>query len=232
MPVRFTDSPNAEARLQGIFKHARGILRGWEQAPEEEQRITDLEARPEVVLKKRPVKLFVEVPQANAKLPTTHGKKIYVLRVCMKVWHLDKDNKVPIQRYGFPLIPDFGGTAHAYCGDTLKACVGDLMKWTTTPTMDQALRAYIIKSRVRDGSNLLLAQPYSPMLLRQGVQPGPHLLLETLRRKLTPKEAKAQWAVFEKQQHEKDKHIFLGWRTSCYHAVNAQTPKAKMFSSL
>ena len=82
------------------------------------------------------------------------------------------------------------------------------MKRTTTPTMDQALRAYIIKSRVRDGSNLLLVQPYSPMLLRQGVQPGPHSLLETLRRKLTPKEAKAQWAVFVKQQHEKDKHTF------------------------
>ena len=82
------------------------------------------------------------------------------------------------------------------------------MKWTTTPTMDQALRAYIIKSRVRDGSNLLLAQPYSPMLLRQGVQPGPHLLLETLRQKLTPQEAKAQWAEFEKKQHEKDKHTF------------------------
>ena len=63
--------------------------------------------------------------------------------------------------------------------------------------MDQALRAYIIKSRIRDGSKLLLAQPYNPMLLRQGVQPGPHLLLETLREKITPKEAKQKWSEFE-----------------------------------
>ena len=52
----------------------------------------------------------------------------------------------------------------------------------------------------RDGSKLLLAQPYNPMLLRQGVQPGPHLLLETLREKITPKEAKQKWSEFEALQ--------------------------------
>ena len=85
--------------MQGIFKHARGILRGWELSPDEVDRVAALEDAPEVVLKKRPVKLFIEVPQANAKLPLTHGQKIYVLKVCTKVWHLDKDCKVPVQRY-------------------------------------------------------------------------------------------------------------------------------------
>ena len=85
--------------MQGIFKHARGILRGWELPPDEVDRVAALEDTPEVVLKKRPVKLFVEVPDANAKLPLTHGQKIYVLKVCMKVWHLDKDCKVPVQRF-------------------------------------------------------------------------------------------------------------------------------------
>ena len=100
-------------------------------------------------------------------------------------------------------LPDFGGTAHAYCGDNLTACIGDLMKWNLKgPSMEQALRAYIIKSRVRDASNLLLAQPYSPLMLRQGVQSGPHLLLQTLRMTITPKEAKTKWAEYEAAQKE------------------------------
>ena len=77
---------------------------------------------------------------------------------------LRKDNGIVVNRMGFALVPDFGGTAHAYCGDTLAACIGDLMKGNCPPTMDQALRAYIIKSRVRDGDKLLLAaalQPYA-----------------------------------------------------------------------
>ena len=110
LPVRFTDSPSAAAREQGIFKHARGFLRGWELPDEELQRVDAFGDAPEVVLKKRPVKLFIEVLKANAKLPLTNGRKMFVLRVCMKVWHLDKDNKVPVQRFGFPLVPDFGGT--------------------------------------------------------------------------------------------------------------------------
>ena len=58
----------------------------------------------------------------------------------------------------------------------MEACLGDLMKWSQPPNKDNALRAYIIKSRVSYTDRLLLAQPYSPELFRQGVHPGPHLL--------------------------------------------------------
>ena len=81
----------------------------------------------------------------------------------MKTWNLDRNQQVHVRRYGFPIVPDFGGTAHAYCGDTLKTVIGDLMKWSYIPNLDNALRAYIIKSRVRHIDDLLLAQPYSPM---------------------------------------------------------------------
>ena len=30
LPVRFTDAVGRVAKEQGVFKHARGILRGWE----------------------------------------------------------------------------------------------------------------------------------------------------------------------------------------------------------
>ena len=190
LPVRFTDSPDVEAKQQGIFKYTRGKLCGWLLDPTEEARVAALGDVAEIVLIKRPLRLLIEVPSANDKLPLTHGFKIYSLKLSVKQWCLDAGNKVRVRRFGFPLVPDFGGTAHAYCGDTVPAVLGDLMKWNHIPTLDNALRAYIIMSRVRDISNILLAQPYSPGLFRQGVQPGPHLLRQILLGELTPQEAK------------------------------------------
>ena len=62
------------------------------------------------------------------------------------------------------------------------------------------LRAYIIKSRVRDASKLIVAQPYSPHLFAQGEQPGPHMLLEVLLKRMSSADAKAAWKRIEKQK--------------------------------
>ena len=59
--------------------------------------------------------------------------------------------------------------------------------------MDDQLRGYIIKSRVRDSKNLLITQPYSPQFFRRGVLPGPHLLHETLMNRMTPEAAEETW---------------------------------------
>ena len=82
-------------------------------------------------------------------------------------------------------VPDFGGTAHAYCGDSLSACIGDLLEWWVRPQRESAIRGYIIKSRVRQADHLLIARPYSPHLFRQGAPLGPHFLREILRCNLT-----------------------------------------------
>ena len=63
-----------------------------------------------------------------------------------------------------------------------------------------ASKAYIIKSRVRDGAGLLLVQPYSPELFRQGDLPGPRLLMEALRGEVTQKELKQKWKAVEKEK--------------------------------
>ena len=41
----------------------------------------------------------------------------------VKTWNLSRDNNFPVKRYGFPIVPDFGGAAHAYFGDTLKTLI-------------------------------------------------------------------------------------------------------------
>ncbi len=54
------------------------------------------------------------------------------------------------------------------------------MPWYQKPTREAMLQACIIKSRVRDASQLLVVQPYSPAFFTQGELPGPQLLLEVL----------------------------------------------------
>ena len=115
----------------------------------------------------RPLRLFIEVTTTSTELPLVDGKRIFTLAVQARPWSVDPAGNVKVLRYGFPVVPDFGGTAHAYCGETLEACLGDLLPWHQKPRGEDALRAYIIKSRVRDASRLLLAQAYRPQLFRQ-----------------------------------------------------------------
>ena len=93
-------------------------------------------------------------------LEVIDGRGVYVLRPVCKPWYRDGEAKqVQISRHGFPLAPDFGGTAHAYCGCSLNACIGDLLDWWDRPTRETAVRGYIINSRVRTADNLMIARP-------------------------------------------------------------------------
>ena len=132
------------------------------------------------MLIRRPLKLFIEVSNATDKMPMIDGKRIFTLTVQAKPWSLDKLGAIKLLRSGFPIVPDFGGTVHAYCGNTLNAALGDMLVWSAKSRMDDMLRAYIIRSRVRLAENVLIAQPYSPQLFRQGVLPGPQLLMDVL----------------------------------------------------
>ena len=122
--MRFTDAPDPRAKELGIFKYTRGVCRGWALEPEEESRIAGIGNDAEIALLKRPKVIYIEAPIASDKLLTSSGKKIYCLKLCVKTWSLDRDNQVRVRRHGFPIVPDFGGTAHAYCGDTLQAVIG------------------------------------------------------------------------------------------------------------
>jgi hypothetical protein len=204
LPVRFMDGIGRVERDMGIFKHTRGFLRGWDVEAEEEQRLKE-SSEPEVVFHRRPLRLHIEVPTASAQVPKVDGKRIFTLKVQQKQWSLDKAGNVKITRFGFPIVPDFGGTAHAYCGSTLEACLGDLLPWYQKPQMADMLKAYIIKSRIRSADNLLLVQPYSPHLFRQGVNPGPQLLLDLLVGKTSVDFTKTAWKKLAKAEKSKDK---------------------------
>ena len=148
LPVRFTESLNKAAREMGVFKHSRGWLRGWQLSEAEEQRLEQLPDA-EVVLLERPLSLHIEVETATTKMPKIDGKHIFTLTVQSRQWKLDPAGNVRVLRFGFLIMPDFGGKAHAYCGISLDAILGDSLSWTAKPTREAAQRGNIIKSRIR-----------------------------------------------------------------------------------
>ena len=108
-----------------------------------------------------------------------------------------------MRRIGFALAPEFGGTIHGYCGDTLDADLLDLLEWHRKPSMDDQHKAYVGKSRTREADHTLIVQPYSPHLFRQGELPGPNILMDFLRKTITTVQAKAAWRKVEKVKNAK-----------------------------
>ena len=177
LSVRFTAS---ESREEGVFKYARGVLLGWDLEDSEKRRVNE-SCEAEIVLALRPKCLFIRVQGATSSMPDTYGKGVFVLKARTHVWTRDKAGNVKVQRTGFPIVPDFSGTAHSYVGATLDADVTDCLPWYQRPSRDYQLRGYNMKARVRSVDKLLIVQPYSPQLFRQGSLPGPRLLMELLR---------------------------------------------------
>ena len=170
MPVRFTEAVDPKSRRMGVFKYARGVLRGWELPEAEAARVTACDA-PEVVLRQQHVVLRIEIFNPTKELQRTRGKAIFVLKFQVRSWTLDKEGKVKLWRIGFPTVPDFGGTAHAYCGTTMDATLSDLLSWHMKPRLEDMLKAYIIKSRIKKAENLMVSQPYRSTLVSTRTSP-------------------------------------------------------------
>ena len=126
---------------------------------------------PEIMLSRMPDALHLEISGATKHLQTPLANGMLRLTPQNRIWSRDGKGNAKVRRRGFEVVPDFGGTAHAYCGDSLQTAIGDLLEWDRLPTIEAMQRAYIIKSRVRDTSGLVLVQPYSPALFRQGATP-------------------------------------------------------------
>jgi hypothetical protein len=196
MPVCLTATEDDKA---GAFKNAKGELVGWQLSDAESARVGACN-EPEVELHERPLDLRIKLQTATKHLRETSPDGIFILKPKVRVWARDAAGQAKVKRLGFPVVPEFGGTIHAYCGDTLDAMLGDLLEWYRKPSADDMHKAYISKSRIRMADHMLLVQPYSPHLFRQGELPGPRLLMEVLRGNLSTENARLAWRKFEKEK--------------------------------
>ena len=192
MPMRLTET---DSRQHKLFKHTPAIFKGFELSDSEAARVA-LVDEPEVTLREQPLALLLQVTDIEGNSIMHRLEPRYV------VWRRDKAGHAKVRRRGFVLVPDFAGTAHAYCGSTLEKSKGDLLEWHRLPTREAAQRAYIIRSRVRTMEGCLLVRPYSPALFRLGALPGPNLLLRTQRGQLAERALKQAWREVQAEELE------------------------------
>ena len=91
------------------------------------------------------------------------------------------------------MVPNFAGTIHSFVGASLDAAMLDCLHFARTPTREDMLKAYLGVSRVRRKEGLLIVQPYSPWLFRQGEMIGPPLLMDFWRGRLPQAEVAPRW---------------------------------------
>ena len=201
MPIRFTNTVDRERQAS---KHARGTLIAWQLADHDKDKLQN-NKQAEYVLDFMPKLLFIQMPKVFGEEDDDRTKEdnVLALKPGIKTWALDREGNAKIQRRGFEIMPDFGGTAHGYCGSTLQAAIVDLLQADRTPTRDDMLKAYIAVSRVRTADALLIVQPYHPMLFRQGMLPGPHLLMQFWRGNLDVHQVQREWEHESSSKKEK-----------------------------
>ena len=90
------------------------------------------------------------------------------------------DDQAIIQRLGFPVVPNFSSTVHSATGRTLNSAIVDIGAIKEMPSFHTAMKGYIALSRVKAAHDLLIAQPFNPLLFQLGPHPFPTLLLQVL----------------------------------------------------
>ena len=112
-------SQSAELKAHGVYKQARCRLRGWELHEEDIARLKDCEES-EVILQHLPRKFFVEMEDKRFPRWKQLPDNWVPLPVSTVTWSLDPnpDNKIPVSRRGFGVIPDFSTTIHSATGRT------------------------------------------------------------------------------------------------------------------
>ena len=161
LPVTFTCTVDKKRK---IFKFTQGNVVGWTLDVADESRVRET-TDSEIVLQNQPKVIFIR--RAGEGMPQHEDcePEVYALKPRSSGWALDPPrNDNWIKRFGFPLVPAFAATVHAVTGGQLPALIGEMDTFDATPSQEDALKGYIIMSRVESANNIAIAQPFSPSL--------------------------------------------------------------------
>ncbi|CAK0901640.1 unnamed protein product [Prorocentrum cordatum] len=200
MRARFTTTENAEA---GACKHSWGTVTGWALHPDDSKLVKEHRSEPELVLQHVPEAIMVQIPGNTSPRFGNQPAGVFPVKVKEVSWDRSPGFKAMVKRVGFPLVPHFAATARCVTGATLPQAIIDLLDARTTPRSSMVPTGYVAISRTRRADDLIITQPFSPMLFRQGRQTGPWLLHSMTAGELTMEQAKAGWAKAEKEAASK-----------------------------
>ncbi|CAK0907300.1 unnamed protein product [Prorocentrum cordatum] len=176
MRARFAATENAEA---GACKHSWGTVTGWALHPDDSKLVGEHGSERELVLQRVPDAIMVKIPGSTAR---PFGNQLAgVFPVKQEVsWDRSPGFKAMVKRAGCTLAQHFAAAAHCVAGAALPQAIVDHLD-------------------ARRADDLIIAQPFSPMLFRQGRQTGPWLLRPLTAREMTTGQARAGWARSEKE---------------------------------
>ncbi|CAK0850909.1 unnamed protein product [Prorocentrum cordatum] len=194
--ARFSTTENAEA---GACKHSWATVTGWALHPDDSKLVNEQRSEPELVLQHVPDAIMVRIPGSTAPRFGNQPAGVFPVKVKEVSWGRSPGFEAMAKRVGFPLVPHFAATAHCVTGSTLPQAIIDLLDARTTPRSSTATTGYAAISRARRADDLIITQPYSPMLFPQGHQTGPWLLHSLTAGEMTTEQVKAGWAKAEKE---------------------------------
>ena len=93
------------------------------------------------------------------------------------------------QAQRFQIVPDYGQTAHSEQGASEPAAIVDCLPVDHICKQTDSISSYIGLTRIKKKEALLISEPFSPALFRQGGAEGPEMLMEVLKRKIDTDDA-------------------------------------------
>ena len=138
----------------------------------------------ERMLSHQPEAIFLEFENAKWTVHKDLGRGIYPLRPTTRIWTVNEKTNIKARRKGFQIVPDYGNTAHSEQGASEPAAIVDCLQSDHVCKTTDSISSYIGITRVKEKEALLISEPFSPALFRQGEQEGPEMLMKVLDRKI------------------------------------------------
>ena len=72
--------------------------------------------------------MLIKLRNPKHQFDLGYGADIYPMTPKIREWARDNAGFARVKRLGFAVVPEFGGTIHGYCGETLDANLLDLLE--------------------------------------------------------------------------------------------------------
>ena len=180
MKVRMTEKITKGKKIT-ILKHQSCTVAGWDLHPADRVH----EKGCERLLNYFPRVIYLHFEGAKWRIHKDLPLGVFPLKPVKREWTINNETGAKATRQGFTLVPDFASTAFMIQGVTLDAMLAECGDILDHPALAEMVTTYVILSRIKKATGLLLLRAFAPNLFRMGSAPGPHCLLKLLRRRFS-----------------------------------------------